>query len=307
MQALNFGIRLYRKTLKRLTPVHTAIHWLMKHFFFPILERLKGFKTMPDDPAWFRLELLMNWHERETTAQLDRLIQPGMIVLDIGAHVGYYTRRYARKAQHIIAFEPHPRNFALLQRNTKRFGNVILHQIAVAEEEGSAELYDYLMMSASGSLHYDESLRELQQAQIGTGDIAPRLANDMPAQTFTVQTRPIDDCLAEAGIERVDVIKMDIEGAELGALRGMRQTIANSPGLALIMEYNPNALKAFGHDPHQAFREVLEMGFDRVQIIETDGTLNDLDSTALDTLTARLVDQMGVVNLLLTHTSFKST
>lgn len=303
MQAFNFSVNLYRRTFKRFAPIHSTLHWLTNRLIFPLLEKLKRFKTMPDDPAWFRLELLMNWHERETTSQLDRLLQPGMTMLDIGAHVGYYTHRYAPVAGHIIAFEPHPRNFALLQQNTERFDNVTLYQIAVAEETGSAKLYDYLMMSASGSLHYDETLRELQQAQVSATDIAPRLAGDIPMQTFTVDTRPIDDCLAEQKIQRVDVIKMDIEGAEMGALRGMRRTIANSPGLALVMEYNPNALQAFGHSPHEALHEVIEMGFNQIQIIEEDGTLTTLnpDETTLDKLTSRLIDQMGVVNLLLTH------
>src|SRR5690606_17306391 len=98
--------------------------------------------------------------------------------------------------------------------------NVTLMQVALAEEEGTAELYDYLMMSASGSLHYDETLRDVQLSSTQRDvDFAPRLDNDFQPQTYTVRTAPIDDLMAEIGIKQVDVVKMDIEGAEMGALR----------------------------------------------------------------------------------------
>jgi len=94
---------------------------------------------------------------------------------------------------------------------------------------------------------------------------------------------------------------MDIEGAELAALRGMRRTIAASPGLALVMEYNPGALQAFGHEPAAALNEALALGFGRVQAIEADGALTDWGDTALvERETARLLAGMGVVNLLFT-------
>jgi hypothetical protein len=93
---------------------------------------------------------------------------------------------------------------------------------------------------------------------------------------------------------------MDIEGAEISALRGLRQTIARSPDLQLIMEYNPAALTAFGHGPVSALAEVLAFGFQRVQVIELDGRLTDItqQETAVASLTEQLMTNMGVVNLL---------
>lgn len=303
MRVFDSCLIVYRKTIKRLRPVHVAIHTLMTRGVIPVLERWRGLRTVPDDPFWFRLELLTNRHEAETTRVIDRLLQPGMTVLDIGAHVGYYTRRCAERvgpAGRVVAFEPHPRTFQTLLHNIQHFSNVTPLQLAVAEAEGTAELYDYLMMSASGSLHYDEKMRDLQQAQLAETDIAPRIATHFPVETYSVRTRPVDDCLHELGITQVDVIKMDIEGAEIGALRGMRGTIAASPRLALVMEYNPQALAAFGHNPEEALAEVIALGFERVQVIEANGTLTDLtgDPSALAALTARLKTNMGVVNLL---------
>jgi FkbM family methyltransferase len=269
----------------------------------PLLETMTGFHTVPDDPFWFRLELLTRRHEKETMARLDQLVKPGMTMLDVGAHVGYYSARYAKvigENGRIIAFEPHPRTFRVLQQNVQSFANVLPVQAALAETEGTAVLHDYLIMSASGSLHYDESMVELQQAQMQESDVAPRLGQEFTPQTFTVRTMPADAFLAEQGIERVDVIKMDIEGAEIGALRGLQGTISRSPQLQLVMEYNPAALKAFNHEPEAALAEVLAMGFQRMQVIEAGGALRDVTGQAavIRQLTMQLMDHMGVVNLL---------
>ncbi len=299
----NSGLNIYRKTLKQVQPIHAGLHWLSAKLIIPLLERVKGVQTMPDDPLWFRFELLTQRHEAETLALIQKLVKPNMTVLDIGGHIGYYARACAPlvgDGGKVISFEPHPTTVQTLRANVARLKNVIVAQVAVSDQEGTAELFDYLMMSASGSLHYDESLRDLQKSQAGKGDIAPRLAQDMPIATFSVRTVKIDDYLAELSINRVDVIKMDIEGAEMSALRGMTNTIQNSPQLRLIMEYNPQALSASGLDPVSAVDEVLAFGFDRVEAIESDGTLTDLThNPALIEIRANaLKAHMGVVNLL---------
>ena len=92
MRALSTSLRLYRKTLKRIRPAHLALHRLMRALVLPGLERASDFKTMSDDPFWFRLELLTGQHERETRQTLESLGRPGMTALDVGAHIGYHTR-----------------------------------------------------------------------------------------------------------------------------------------------------------------------------------------------------------------------
>jgi FkbM family methyltransferase len=303
MSVLDSSLTLYRKTVKRFKPAHVAMHRVMSVVIIPFLESVKGFKTIDDDPFWFRLELLTNRHEVETTQHIQQLIKPNMTILDIGAHVGYYVRMFsvlAGDSGQVVAFEPHPRTHAVLKQNVGNLGNVTTHQVAVAEQEGTAELYDYLMMSASGSLHYDESMADLQRAQMGEFDVAPRHETEFEMQKFTVKTVPIDKCLMEMGIQQVDFIKMDIEGAEMGALRSMKQTIANSPNLSLIMEYNPQALQAFDHDPIQALTEILAMGFSTMQAINPDGSLTDWtkDAATVQTQTQDMLNTMGVINLL---------
>jgi FkbM family methyltransferase len=298
----NLGLSLYRKTIKRVRPLHEGMHWLTTHSLIPILETKNSFHTMPDDPLWFRFELLTNRHEMETTAQIRQLVKSGMTVLDVGGHVGYYTRMTSQlvgDSGRVIAFEPHPRNNAMLNRNTGHLKNVIIEQVALGDQEGIAELYDYLMMSASGSLHFDEKIRDVQRAQMSDWDVAPR-AKDFEPQKYSVRLARVDDILAKHNIQKVDVVKMDIEGAEMGALRGMKNTIASSPNLALVMEYNPLGLEAFGNEPVNALEEVLSMGFKYLYVIEADGSLTDYThkTEQIQHLTAQLVKNMGVVNLL---------
>ncbi|MEL7435766.1 MAG: FkbM family methyltransferase [Chloroflexota bacterium] len=300
------GVSIYRKTFKRVRFVHRGMHWLAYHVLFPAMEQARGFQTMPDDPFWFRYELLSGKHEPETTAQLKNLLQPNMTFLDIGAHVGYYSRMASDivgKGGHVVAFEPNPHNHAMLTKNVGGRDNVMLMQVALAEEEGTAELHDYLMMSASGSLHYDEKLRDVQLAGTEQNvDFAPRLDGGFTPQTYTVRTAPVDALLAEQGISQVDVVKMDIEGAEMGALRGMRETIARSPNISLVMEFNPMGLEAFGNVPEDALQEVLAMGFTSLYAIEADGSLTDYthQTDELRQLTQQLKQNMSVINLLLT-------
>ena len=303
MRVLDSSLWLYRKTLKRIRPAHSAMHRLLDGLILPGLERASNFETIAEDPFWFRLELLTRQHERETRQLLERRLRPGMVALDVGAHVGYYTRLLAERtgpAGQVIAFEPHPRTHETLRRNLGHLSNVTTLQLAASEQSGSAQLYDYLMMSASGSLHYDEALAHQQRAQMGADDRAPRHDAGFQMQRYQVRTAAIDDCLEELGVKRVDLVKMDIEGAELDALRGMKRTIAASPGLMLVMEYNPGALAAFGHDPLEALGEAMALGFSRALAIEADGQLREwADATLLRRETERLQAGMGVVNLLL--------
>lgn len=296
-------LKLYRRTIKRVYPLHIGAHWLISHTIIPALEAIKGFKTVSDDPFWFRLELLLKQHEAETVQQIEQLVQPGMVVLDIGAHIGYYSRIFGQlvgNGGRVLAFEPHPHTFATLRRNTRRQMHVQLHQVAASDTRQETQLYDYLLMSASGSLHYDETLATLQRQQASEYAVAPRMQPNFTAKTYTVQAVVLDDFLEALGIQAVDFIKMDIEGAELNALYGMQKIIQQSKNLYLIMEFNPKALQAFGHDPQQVIPTVLALGFDSVLTILQDGSTYPLatEPAILGDLVHNLEQNLGVINLL---------
>jgi FkbM family methyltransferase len=165
------------------------------------------------------------------TLELDLLracVQPGRTVVDAGAHIGLYTLEAARAAGpqgRVIAFEPAPANYRLLESNVAANGyeNVVLVPAAVSDHDGEA----FLNLS-----------------QDNTGD--HRLATSAGAVAEPVRTRTVDSVLAESPGSPVTVVKMDIQGAEPVALAGARSLVAGSDDLVLFTEVSPSHLEQWG-------------------------------------------------------------
>lgn len=174
-------------------------------------------------------------------------LAPGMVVLDIGANVGFYTLLAARAVGDtgaVYAFEPHPRTCASLRANVERngFENVEVIEAAVSERPTTLQLYMSETATHSG-LHRTMADRD-------------PTAVDVPAMA-------IDDL----ELPRVDLIKMDIEGEEPAALRGLSRTLDRSPRVAILMEFSPYALSAAGNDAEEFARELL-LRFERVDVVD---------------------------------------
>jgi hypothetical protein len=87
----------------------------------------------------------------------------------------------------------------------------------------------------------------------------------------------LDRLLAENGIDRVDVIKMDIQGAEAIALQGMRRTLANNPRLAIVAEFWPWGIEQTGLSAQGFLRDLQEAGFRFQTIDETRHRVEDVE------------------------------
>jgi FkbM family methyltransferase len=160
--------------------------------------------------------------ERAELRFVERFLRPGMTVLDIGAHHGLYTllcsKCVGRKGQ-VISFEASPRECRRLVKHVRinRCSNVRIEPHAVGSESGSADLY-----VVDGSCNWGNSLR------------APVVSES----TFKipVQVCPVDDVLLELGISRVDFIKLEVEGAELSALKGIARLLRGVARPAILVE-----------------------------------------------------------------------
>jgi FkbM family methyltransferase len=179
-------------------------------------------------------------HEKLITELVQEHIKPGAIVVDIGANIGYYTLLFARSAGptgHVYAFEPDPENFALLAKNIALNGytNVTLEQKAVAEATGTLRLY--LADNVGDHRAYD------------SGDNRQFL--EIPAITLDeyLQDRP------------VSFIKMDIQGFEHTALKGMLQTLAANKPLTLVTEFWPFGLHLGGSTDTAYLQALTDAGF----------------------------------------------
>jgi len=158
-------------------------------------------------------------NERAVFAQL---VQPGMTVIDIGAHAGLYTMiasRLVGDRGRVVAFEPSPRERARLLAHLRlnRCANVTVEPVALGDKEGEATLF------------------VVQNSETGCNSLRPgAIGKTAPV---TVPLRRLDDYLAGGEITRADVVKMDIEGAELSVLRGAEMLFrSNRPTLLCEIE-----------------------------------------------------------------------
>ncbi|MFP6900534.1 MAG: FkbM family methyltransferase, partial [Opitutales bacterium] len=156
-------------------------------------------------------------------------IKEGMRVLDVGANIGYYTTLFSRlvgSTGSVVAFEPDPTNFSLLEKNCKANGckNVKLENLALSDQGGVAKLH---------------------LSEVNRGDHRMS-SSDTNLETIEIKTVRLDDFLNQ---ERAfDLLKMDIQGHEFHALKGMGDLL-NQEGLIMVMEFWPKALREAGSDP----------------------------------------------------------
>jgi len=183
-----------------------------------------------------------------------------MNVLDVGAHIGYFSRLFSRLVGpkgRVYAFEPHEPTHHLLCQNLSRLRcrNVVPVQMAVADRCGQVEFFE---MSASG--------------KHGLYNVSEYDRNFIFRQKLSVESTTLDCFLADHGNPEVYFIKMDIEGSEPCALKGMRQTIARSRRLAMVVELNGRCLRAAGITPEEYLQQLCELGFD-MRAVAPGGTL----------------------------------
>jgi FkbM family methyltransferase len=194
-------------------------------------------------PSSITVNLLMYgvW-ERFQTKLFKDLIHEGMVVIDIGAHIGYYTLLAAERVGEkgaVFAFEPEESNYDLLIKNVKQneYSNVTPVKKAVTSSTGTIKLFLDARESAEHSI----------------------VGGKRGQKAVLVDSVALDDFL-DADYA-VDVIKMDIEGAEMAALLGMSKVIARSPRLAMFAEFYPGALERAGVSPADYFNELQRHGF----------------------------------------------
>jgi FkbM family methyltransferase len=164
--------------------------------------------------------------EPTVTAAFRRAVAPGDVCLDIGAHIGYYALlagRLAGPTGHVYAFEPHPRTYRQLVRNLELNGltNVTAVEQAVGPEEASAELY------------------EGPGTNSGLATLSPDLAaKTTPAgRTLRVDVAPVTAAVRHEQLERVRVIKIDVEWHELEVLGSLTPVFELGRPLSVFVEW----------------------------------------------------------------------
>ncbi len=162
------------------------------------------------------LRVLLGSYEPEQTTLFQRCLSPGDVAFDVGAHVGYYTLLAATRvgmAATVFAFEPNPRNLRHLRHHVEINGleNVEIVPVAVADAVGVARFEQ-----GSGS---------------GTGHLGDAGALEVPTLT-------LDAFVAQRGVVP-QVIKIDVEGAELRVLHGARQLLQDHHPVLFLSTHGP--------------------------------------------------------------------
>lgn len=189
-------------------------------------------------------------YEHFETTLFTAALEPGMTVLDIGANVGMYTMLAAARVGptgRVYAFEPERENFALLTKNiaANKHTNVVPMQYAVGESDGEIPVY---------------------LAKDNRGDHRTYAPDDgFAREHYLVRLVALDHSLPP-GVTP-SVIKMDIQGFEMYALRGMTETLRQAERLALYTEFWPYGLAGAGVTaPAQYIEAVKALGFHVYQI-----------------------------------------
>jgi FkbM family methyltransferase len=195
-------------------------------------------------------------YEPLVVATLNHRLREGMVVLDVGAHLGYHTMLAARlvgPTGKVWAFEPDPGNRQFLCRNidANHLGDrVTVVPTAVGASSGSVTLHRAGNDSGSSSI-------------VGAAIDAAVAADDVRVELTT-----LDIWAAQNSWPAVNLIKMDIEGAEPDALTGMTELAQRNPALVLIVECQKDALERSGASATRLFDRLRELGFGSILVLD---------------------------------------
>jgi FkbM family methyltransferase len=207
----------------------------------------------------------LGYYNLDIVSLLDRLLRPGMVILDVGANVGELSLVAARRVQpggQVLAFEPIDRIADELERNcrTNKLDCVQVIRLALAEESGELKIYRPMARFSDGTEHD------------GLATLYPTVERSLDAGTVSVST--VDEQVRQFGLGRVDLIKIDIEGAEMACLRGAIQTL-RSFAPYLLIELQESTATAAGYSAADIVDFLGTLGYEFWRI-DRGGTLRQL-------------------------------
>ena len=211
--ALTLAKRIYRATRPQ----------ALRAFYFRLFLRLVRSRKVTTTIEGMRFELdlaelldvglLLEEYERDIVRATERYCRPGWVVLDIGANVGAHALRFAQcvgSEGRVFAFEPTDYAYAKLLRNMglNQFANISAFKLALGEQNLSK---------------YPVAFRSSWRSD-----------NSAVAVTSLVDFRRLDDWAHEHGVERVDLIKLDVDGNEFAVLAGGHNLLTRSHPLLFL-------------------------------------------------------------------------
>ena len=203
------------------------------------------------DRAVARIVYIFREYETREVEVLAQYLVEGMNFIDIGANSGFFTiiaSKLVGASGKVLAFEPSQDNMRMLRNNVE------------ANSLQNIEAVRYAVSEASGPVTLHLSKINPGDHRTYQSDDARILNAGSPRETIHVAGISLDDYLSSAPFD-VNVIKMDIKGAEHHALMGMRETITKRQNILLMTEYWPHGLQAAGSSPRGFLDDLYRSGF----------------------------------------------
>lgn len=184
-------------------------------------------------------------YETDTTRIFEDLIKPGTNVIDVGAHVGYYTLLAARSVGptgRVFAFEPDESNYSNLGTNIELndYQNVIATKSAVSDFDGRASLALSSLYSGIHFLDYQESRNN----------------------SVRVDTTTLDTFLENHGSPEIGLVKIDVEGSEERVIDGMTRLLDRQDAINIILEFHPRLLGRSGVNSLAFLKKLFSLNFE---------------------------------------------
>jgi FkbM family methyltransferase len=214
---------------------------------------------------WLLLDGLWESH---VTGWMQQTLRPGDAFVDVGANIGYFTLLAAQTVGatgRVVAVEAHPGLAELLRRN------VVINGV-----HGRVAVFEKAAWSEAAKLRFHQRAHYSANSSVGSiGEDA--LADlDDTEDVIDVEGVPLDDLLA--GLARVDVVKVDVEGAEVHAFTGMETTLRSNPNITVLFEWSPAQIRNLGDDPAALIDQLAGYGF-RFRLMESE--LQPIDRSGL--------------------------
>lgn len=190
----------------------------------------------------------LSCYEVNETNWLRDRVKPDWVFFDVGSNFGYYSMlvsQLSHKQAQVYAFEPLARNYNLLNHNKALNGFERLKTFKLALSNATGET-DFLLPQLSNMGHGRIDVRD--ESERGGAD------------SEKVRTTTLDTFVGELGTDKIDFIKVDIEGAEVLFLEGAAQTLRDLRPM-LMIEFNPTSLEEFGTSADVLLRMLKELNY----------------------------------------------
>lgn len=210
------------------------------------------------------LALLAREHDRALFQAMARLVRPGDVVFDVGAHMGEISVLAARLCGpqgKVFAFEPAPESCARFRENLPLNGceNIFLQPVAVCERTGAVTLNVFPAMYSAWS--------SLGRPVYAGADGVP-VAASTPIE---VAATTLDEFCAAQGIERIDFLKVDVEGYEHAVFAGAARLLGEWRVDAICFEISQVPLKGAGRTARDVFATLERAGYAAYRFDEETG------------------------------------